>query len=105
MAVTPGSYVTPPPMANGATPPAVGGRFGGGGHPAIGGWRPGSDAATPADQGIAGGSAVAPHHSSLRVGSLGSTFGGTAAETGKPAKRKVGFGSRLNFAWSSARCV
>ncbi len=35
----------------------------------------------------------------------GGGFGiGTPADAGKPAKRKVGVGSRLDFAASSARC-
>lgn len=113
MPATPGSYVTPPPMANGSTPPAIGGRHGGG-PPAIGSLRlggvPGSVGAafgaTPADQGIPGDDPAAPRRGSLRTSGLGSAlYGGSPVDAGKPAKRKVGVGSRLDFAASSARCA
>lgn len=50
MTATPGSYLTPPPMANGMTPPAVGGRPGAGGVSAAGALRFGSVGPTPQDQ-------------------------------------------------------
>lgn len=120
MAVGPGGCVTPSPMANGSVPPAVGARPGGG-NPPLSGWRPGSaglssvppgrmgpgsTGGTPAGQGIAAGGNAAPRRGSLWPGAGNSALDGTPPGTAvKPAKRKVGFGSRLNFAASTGRWV
>lgn len=117
MAVAPGNCVTPSPMVNGSVPPAVGARPGGG-NPPLSGWRPGSAglnsmppshmvpgsmSGTPADQGIVAGGNAAPRRGSLWPGAGNSTLDGTPGTVVKPAKRKVGFGSRLNFAASTGR--
>jgi hypothetical protein len=117
MAVASGSCVTP--MANGSVPPAVGARPGGG-NPPLSGWRPGSASlgrgppgrtgpgstgGTPADQGIAAGGNAAPRRGGLWPGAGNGAVDGTPGTAVKPAKRKVGFGSRLNFAASTGRWV
>lgn len=119
MAVASGSCVTPSPMANGSVPPAVG-ACQGGGNPPLSGWRPGSaglgslppsrmgptsTGGTPADQGIAAGGNAVPRRGALWPGPGNGTPDGTPGTAVKPAKRKVGFGSRLNFAASTGRWV